>query len=122
MAGPRFVKLDVDYFGNPKVLRAGKDGMVLHLASMAHCGRYLTDGWLAAEAVEDMTRSLRLRPAAIERVVRAGLWVPAEGGFELHDFTAMNGTRAEVEARIKLRREGGRERQRRYRERHGDDD
>jgi hypothetical protein len=118
MAGPRWIKLDVDYFGNPKVLAAGRDGMLLHLASMAHCGRFLTDGWLTGDAVAEMARSLRLPIGrTVDRVVAAGLWLPVDDGWQLHDFTAMNGTRAQVEARI----EATRKRKREWAARHEDD-
>lgn len=118
MAGPRWVKLDVDYFDNPKVAGLGKDAVLLHLISMTYCGRYLTDGYLPAAAVEQVVRQRRLQPGTPARLEQAGLWMPSTNGpgWELHDFTAMNGTRAQVEARV----EATRKRKDRWREQHRD--
>lgn len=119
MAGPRWVRLDVDYFHNPKALAAGRDGRDLHLASICWVGRYLTDGHIPADAIaaiaSDAGLDGRHRQHALERTVFARLWVPNGDGFELHDFTEMNGTRADAERE----REQFRARQRRYRQRQG---
>jgi hypothetical protein len=119
MAGQRWVRLDVDYFSNPKALAAGRDGRDLHLASICWVGRYLTDGYIPAAAIADISHAAgvpnRHVHHGIERAVFAGLWVPNGDGFELHDFVAMNGTRADVERE----RDAWRARQRRARARQG---
>lgn len=116
MAGPRWVRLDVDYFHNPKVLAAGRDGRDLHLASICWVGRYLTDGFIPYDAVDALARDAGVRaPGAVERAVIAGLWLPSDNGhgagYDLHDFVEMNGSRVDVERE----REQWRERQRRAR-------
>jgi hypothetical protein len=115
MAGPRWVRLDVDYFRNPKVLVAGRDARDLHLASICWAGQMLTDGHIPAAAVEALARDAgivaRARPSAVDHAIDAGLWVVNGAGFVLHDFVEMNGSRSEVEAV----REQWRERQRRAR-------
>jgi hypothetical protein len=120
MAGSRWIRLDVDYFHNPKVLTAGRDGRDLHLASICWVGRYLTDGHIPAEAFDQIAHDAgldkRQRGRALDGSINAGLWVPNGHGFELHDFTVMNGTRAEVDRE----RDAWRDRQRRYRSRQGE--
>jgi hypothetical protein len=98
MAGPRWVRLDVDYFRNPKAIAAGRDGRDLHLASICWVGGQLTDGEIPSNALPTILRDAGVRSSAVGRVVAAGLWVPNGDGFHLHDFVAMNGTRAEVES------------------------
>lgn len=118
MAGPRWVRLDVDYFHNPKALAAGRDGRDLHLASICWVGRYLTDGHIPADAVPAIASDAGVSPRAVaravDRITASGLWLPTDGAdFYLKDFTEMNGTRTDVERE----RDSWRERQRRYRNR-----
>ena len=120
MAGPRWVRLDVDYFHNPKALVAGRDGRDLHLASICWVGRYLTDGHIPADAVRAIAADAGVRniSPAVERVTAAGLWLPTEHDFYLKDFVEMNGSRADVERE----REMYRQRQQRYRRRRRETD
>ena len=125
MAGQRWVRLDVDYFANPKALAAGRDGRDLHLASICWVGRYLTDGHIPTAAIADIAHAAgvdnRRRGHGIERAVFAGLWVPNGDGFELHDFVEMNGTRADAEKASALYRERQRRYNKRRTERHDND-
>jgi hypothetical protein len=99
MAGSRWVRLDVGYYRNPKALAAGLHGRALHLASICWVGDQLQDGVIPAQAVPSILHDAGVRPAAVDAVVAAGLWVPnGHASFELHDFVAMNGSRADVEA------------------------
>lgn len=116
MAGSRWVRLDVDYFRNPKALAAGREGRLLHLASICWVGSQLTDGVIPAQAVPSLVADAGAKSFAIQAVIDAGLWIPNGGSsYELHDYVAMNGSRADVERE----RESWRQRQARARERHG---
>jgi hypothetical protein len=119
MAGTRWVRLDVDYFHNPKVLAAGRDGRDLHLASICWAQRYLTDGHIPAEAIEviahDAGLNGRSTAVAVERTASSGLWLPDGGSFFLKDFVAMNGARVDVERereQWRFRQQNARSRQR----------
>lgn len=116
MAGYRWVRLDVDYHQNPKVLAAGRNGRDLHLASICWVARYLTDGFVPVDAVPVIATDAgligRARPSAVTAVVRAGLWIPTANGYTLNDFVAMNGSRKDVDRE----RELWRARQRRRRD------
>jgi hypothetical protein len=121
MAGPRWVKLDVDYFRNPKALAAGRNGRDLHLASICWVHAQLTDGEIPPTALSTILRDAGVPTSAVARVVAAGLWVPNGSGYHLHDYTEMNGTRVEHEQSHALYLE----RQRRYnrkRQRRDDDE
>jgi hypothetical protein len=102
MAGTRWVRLDVDYFTNPKTVAAGLNGRALHLASIAWCGQQLTDGHIPAAAVATIahlagipTRSV---PGTVTRVVAAGLWQQTEHDFYVKDYLEVNPSKAKVEA------------------------
>lgn len=124
MAGNRWVRLDVDYFHNPKVVTAGRNGRDLHLASICWVGRYLTDGHIPGDVVpligSDAILTSDQRGRAVERAVEAGLWIPVGSGFDLKDFVEMNGSKADADRE----REQWRLRQKQYRSRrrHGETD
>jgi len=121
----RWIKLDVDYFAHPKALIAGRDGRDLHLASLCWMGRYLKDGAIPPEAVPEIARmaGLDTRHAvnALDRVTAAGLWIPNGGeGYQLHDFTAVNGTREDYERAAEQARARQRRHYQRSRQQNGD--
>lgn len=99
MAGGRWVRLDVDYFHNPKVLTAGRNGRDVHLASICWMGRFENDGLIPDSAVraiaDEAGLTWRTRDAAVEAVVDAGLWIPVGCGFELKDYLESNPSKAQ---------------------------
>lgn len=97
VAGTRWVRLDVGYFAHPKVLEAGRDGRDLHLASICYSGGFLTDGYIASSAIPRLLAEAGVRRSAVDRAVGAGLWLPNGAGFAVHDYTAMQDSRADVE-------------------------
>src|SRR4051812_32598540 len=100
----RWVKLDVDYWRNPKARAAGRTGRALHLASIAYSGSQLTDGVVARSSLSQVLQDAEVPRSAVERVVSAGLWLPVGDDFIIHDFVEMNGSREEVLARIEAER------------------
>jgi len=122
----RWIKLDVDYFGHPKALIAGRDGRDLHLASLCWMGRYMKDGAIAPEVIPEIARmaglDTRHAVVALDRVTAAGLWIPNGGdGYELHDFTAVNGTKADWDAPTERARERTRRHYQKTRTQNGDE-
>jgi hypothetical protein len=105
MAGPRWCKLDVDYFANPKSARAGRDGRLLHLAAICYCASQETDGHITAEIVPVLLRQAGVSKGAVARLVHVGLLVPVGDGFEVHDYLAMQDSRATIELRRKRKAE-----------------
>jgi hypothetical protein len=105
MAGPRWCKLDVDYFTNPKSARAGRDGRLLHLAAICYCASQETDGHITTEIMPVLLRHAGVSKAAVTRLVRVGLLVPVDDGFQVHDYLAMQDSRAMIELRRKKKAE-----------------
>ena len=101
MAGTRWVRLDVEYFTNPKMARAGKDGRLLHLASLCHAGAHLTDGHITTEIVPALCKLAGVKPLTVPRLVQVGLWVPVSDGYLIHDYLGMQDSRLKVESRRK---------------------
>ncbi|MGW1680525.1 hypothetical protein [Saccharopolyspora sp. NPDC002376] len=81
-----------------KAVRAGNAAIGLWTRAGSWCAQQLTDGFVP----EDMVTVLGTTPQA-EKLVRAGLWVRAEGGYQFHQWTenGRNPTREEVLLRRK---------------------
>ena len=100
MAGPRWVRLDVDYFRNPKMQTVGLRGRALHLAGVCYCAAQLTDGHIPSTAVAGLLADAAVPRSTVEQLVAANLWIQVGDGYLVHDFVAMNGTKADVLTRI----------------------
>ena len=97
MAGTRWIRLDVDYFTNPKTMSAGKDGRLLHLASICWVGQHLTDGHIPGDVAPILCRLAGVSQRAIHQTVNAGLWLPTEADYYIHDYLEHNSSRGDVE-------------------------
>ena len=95
-----WVKVDVGFFRNPKIMGIGGSAKALYLAGLCYAGGSLTDGFipesaprsLAAEA--DITGS----PKAIKQLIAAGLWEVVDGGYQIHDYLDYNQSADKVQA------------------------
>lgn len=118
MAGNRWARLDVGYFDNPKMARVSIPAVLLHAASILHCVDQLTDGSMSEHALTVCTsrtrQSARRGPDRAAELVAAGLWIPTDNGWYLHDFEAMNPQA--MRKIVERDRAAARERQRRYRD------
>jgi hypothetical protein len=88
-----WVKVDDQMPRHPKFLGLGKDRLPCQgvwLDGMCYASGYLTDGYIPAAALERGTERYA------ERLVRAGLWDRAEGGYRIHDYHDYQPTRAAV--------------------------
>ena len=101
-----WIKIDDDFPEHPKVKKAGPDAAWLYVAGLCHAGKFLTDGFIDAEIVEDLTK-LRNYKKAAEALVRVGFWDVVEGGYQIHDYLEHQKSRGDVEKE----REAARQRQ-----------
>ena len=102
-----FAKFDVGYLDNPKmldVLDASCNAILMHVASVLYCAQHLTDGFVAAKA---MQRKAGGADSDIELLISAGLWhapghdcdgcpEPPAGKVYVHDFLEHNREAAQV--------------------------
>ena len=108
MAGPTWVRLDTGYFTNPKVLRAGTDAALLHLAAICYLGAHqLNSGVLSVEAVDLLVSTVRLRKrdAVVAQLVAVGLWHEQPDGWQVHHYDLMNGDSSEAASARRRQRE-----------------
>lgn len=84
-----------------RVLRsAGLDAFGLHVLGILHASRYLTDGHIERDFVEETFELARTTTKAGERSLAAlcdqALWVPTDDGWVLHDYLDHNPSRERV--------------------------
>ena len=97
-----WVKLDDKYHSNPKVLNAGLAGAGLNSLSLSYCGDHMTDGFIPSAWAAPHPKTVR------DKLVKVGLWKKVRGGYQIPDFTQLNPTKAEIEAKRAAQRAGGR--------------
>jgi hypothetical protein len=104
-----WAKIDDQLHGHRKILRAWKcrPALGLHFMAMSYSASHEPKGFVPEEFVEEKLPAVRERSAAIEALTdtpagfTAGLWVPVDGGWNIHDWDEYNGdakTREEVRA------------------------
>lgn len=84
--GLKWIRLDVQMFENPKLLYLKEDGkhraIVAHLEGMAYSGRHALAGFIPKAAL----RIIGATASDVARLVDAGLWDLAPGGWVIHDW------------------------------------
>ena len=104
-----WAKLDDGFFRHPKARAAGKDGRALFIAGLCWAASHLTDGFIAAAELGLVAAEAEVRPqATVRRLVEIGWWVPAEGGWWIHDYLDFNPTAEEEKEKRRKRAESGR--------------
>lgn len=86
MAGVKWIRLDTNLFENPKLLYLQEDRqhklIVIHLQGMCYSGRHGLAGYLPKAAL----RIIGGTAADANKLVVAGLWSPAPGGWNVNDW------------------------------------
>lgn len=103
-------RLDDSFHSHPKVLRAGNEAVGLYVRCGTYAADHTTDGFVERSIV-----LLYGDEALAARLVDAGLWHRARGGWNIHDYLDYNPSREAVEKE----RNDKAERQRRWREKQG---
>jgi hypothetical protein len=78
-----------------RALRKNRSAVALHFLGILHCSRYLTDGFVEEEFVEEALPP-RERAGAVAVLLEQHLWVPADGGYRIHDYLEHNPSRSKV--------------------------
>lgn len=108
-----WVRLDDQWADHPKFLDVGDYGQLVWVKGLSYAARYLTDGFIPARAVSKFLQATRHVRGAVAELVKAGLWVPAEGGYQVHDYKDYQ----PLASQVKAERVATRERVKRWRER-----
>ena len=102
-------RLDTGWHAHPKVRKVGLAGMGLHAWSISYCDDVRSDGFIPTGTWPALPGIQKV----ITLLVEAGLWEPAAGGYQLHDYKDWNRSKAQIEAD----QETWKERQSRHRSR-----
>lgn len=102
-----------------RLLRSsGTAAFGLHALALVHCSRYLTDGHVEAEFVDETLDAARVkgkaRAALTDALVAHGQWTIDEDGWQIHDYLDHNPSREQVLAareKERIRKAKGRETQ-----------
>lgn len=86
MAGLKWIRLDTTMFESPKLLYLKEDkqykAIVVHLEGMTYSARHGLAGYIPKAAL----RIIGGTPADAARLVTAGLWTPAPGGWQVNGW------------------------------------
>lgn len=113
MAGLKWIRIDTQMFENPKLLYLKEDkqyrAVVVHLEGMAYSGRHALAGFIPKAAL----RIIGATAADAARLVKAGLWDPAPGGWNVHDWDEYQLSADDMQARRERAQKGAAARWRR---------
>ena len=93
-----WVKLDDEFFDNPKVARLSDKGQLLYIASLTYSAKHLTDGCLLERGVRIAKALVNATDKTVKELVEGGLWEPGEGCYAIHDWAKYNPPAAKVRA------------------------
>jgi hypothetical protein len=86
VAGLKWIRLETTMFENPKMLYLKEDkqykAIVVHLEGMSYSGRHGLAGYMPKAAL----RIIGATSADMNRLVTAGLWTPAPGGWQVNGW------------------------------------
>lgn len=79
---------------NETLWNLSADALRLHLFGLIYCNRMLTDGLVTASRLATLTPNYQ--PAHLDELVATGLWVAADGGYQIAHFLEEQIPRAKV--------------------------
>lgn len=96
-----YIRVDADFWDNPKAIAAGPDGRSLYLCALAWSRKQLTDGTVQAVVLPSLAFKTGLpieaAQAAADRLVEVGMWKRTADGWEVHDYAEHQQTKADVD-------------------------
>lgn len=108
MAGYVYVKLDVDYQSDPKIMHAGYLAELVYVRSLALAKRTLLDGHIAQSHLTLLALGIPGKPERhAAALVDAGLWQTTEGGWLITSWAKHNKSRQDIDAHRARKAENG---------------
>lgn len=96
-----YIRVDADFWDNPKAIAAGPGGRSLYLCALAWSRKQLTDGAVPAHVLPALAFKTGLPIEAAQdtadRLVEARLWKRTADGWEIHDYAEHQLTKADVD-------------------------
>jgi hypothetical protein len=102
-----WVKLDDQFFAHPKVRAAGPTPVLLYLAGLTYCARYLTDGAIPKAALPLVAAEAWAAPKHAVALVDAGLWQDDGDCYMVCDYLRYNPSKADVDSKRDSKRVAG---------------
>jgi hypothetical protein len=90
-----FVPLDVHYMRDERVRRAGSTAELLFIRSLTHVRVHNTSGFIADFDLNVLGYGLRKAREAAGYLVREGLWIDTEGGWQIRSWEKWNGANSQ---------------------------
>lgn len=83
-----WVRFDDGFFRHPKVVAAGRDARDMYTSSIFYANQNLTDGFVPEGALRIIAADAGVtsHAKAAKALVREGLWLEVEGGYQIHDY------------------------------------
>ena len=83
-------RFDDNFPHHPKARRAGPEACWLFVCGVLHCNRFTTNGFINALDLDILYPCPEWARGHVEelaeRLVKAGLWEPVKGGWQIHDY------------------------------------
>src|SRR5680860_207298 len=109
-----WVKLDDNFFRNPKVLEISGEAKLLYVAGICYSGSSLTDGFIPKNAVRSLAADadVSANSKRVKELLNAGLWEENPRGYGIHDYLDHNTSADDVrkkreQARHRARKQRG---------------
>ena len=83
-----YLNLDDNFAQHEKVDALSNGAFRLHVAGLCHAAKNLTDGFVAKGRVPRLMPDYR--SGYLTELTEAAMWLPAPGGFEIHDYLDWN--------------------------------
>jgi hypothetical protein len=110
-----YVRVGVNLIDHPRTLNLDGDSFAMYVGGLIYAQKHLTDGFLPADAIDSLVPrkwvARSSRSTRVQRLVRSGLWVKVEGGYQIRNYLDWQRSRSDVEKQ----REATRDRVRKHR-------
>lgn len=100
-----WANFDDNFADHPKVLALSDGAFRLHTSGILYSARYLTDGVVPATVAARLTPGYK--PAHLTELVKAGLWLRGDGGYQIHDYLQWNRSRDQIMSERARKSEAG---------------
>lgn len=91
-----WLKIDDKFPRNPKIIGGDLETSWFYTCALAYCAEQLTDGFIANGAINMIAPHVDDPRATADRCVTLGLFIRAEGGYQIPHFTDYNPSREET--------------------------
>ena len=99
-----WIKIEDSLPDHPKIRKVGVNAAWLYISALCYSNRFLTDGFISRELLGHFSSISRPFLAA-EKLVKAGLWITVEDGYQIHDYLEHQQSREEIEHKRSLNRD-----------------